>query len=103
MKEQEDRWSKRFYRRSPQLKFRSGLVNWLVQTSKRLGLHPSTIHLAIKILDSFMDGHKIEQEKLTLVAMAALTIAAKFAEKETKVVITYLSHKYTQFFVGGTP
>jgi len=85
LKDQEDRWSKRFYRRSPQLQFRNGLVNWLVVTCKELGLHPSTIHLAVKILDSFMDGHNIEQEKLTLVAIAALTIAAKFAEKETKV------------------
>ena len=39
-----------------------------------------------------MDGHNIEQEKLTLVAIAALTIAAKFAEKETKVLGQALFH-----------
>ena len=103
MKEQEDRWSKRFYRRSPQLQFRSGLVSWLIGTSKELGLHPSTIHLAIKILDSFMDGHNIEQEKLTLVAIAALTIAAKFAEKETKVLGQAFFHGFFILPANGFP
>ena len=44
-----------------------------------------------------MDGHNIEQEKLTLVAIAALTIAAKFAEKETKVLGQAFFHWF--FFI----
>ena len=45
----------------------------------------STLHLAVRLLDFFMDGHDIQQDKLILLAMAAITLAAKFDEKESKV------------------
>jgi len=86
MKGQEMRLYKRFFRKSPQLDFRQTLVNWIVMVGERSAkLKLNTLHLAVKLLDFFMDGHNIQQEKLYLVAMASLTIAAKFDEKESKV------------------
>ena len=80
---------KRFFRKSPQLDFRQTLVNWIVMVGERSAkLKLNTLHLAVKLLDFFMDGHNIQQEKLYLVAMASLTIAAKFDEKESKARIS---------------
>jgi len=85
MKGQEMRLHKRFFSKSPQLEFRQVLVSWMVLVVERAKLKRNTLHLAVKLLDFFMDGHNIQQDKLYLVAMASITIAAKFDEKETKV------------------
>ena len=45
---------------SPQIDKRSQLIEWLVGVSGKLGLSSSTMHLAVKLLIMFMDGHDIQ-------------------------------------------
>ena len=54
---------KSFYyirRQSPQLEKRSELVDWTTKVAEKLGLHQSSLHLAVRLLDLFMDGHDIQ-------------------------------------------
>ena len=46
--------------RSPQLSRRAELADWLSRVAESLGLGRCTLHLAVKILDYFMDGHDIQ-------------------------------------------
>jgi len=70
----------RIRRTSPQLGKRSQLVNWSRDISNKLQLHQNTFHLAIKLIDVFMDGHNIENPQLYLVALGGLLLAAKMEE-----------------------
>jgi len=85
MKLQESQFRKPFLRRSPQLECRRFLMDWLHKVVEKTRLRRNTLHLAAKLLDFFMDGHSIEASKTYLLAIACLTIAAKFEEKESRV------------------
>ena len=85
MKSQESRFGKRFYGRSPELKYRGCLVDWMCLVSEEKRLKRGTVHLAVKLLDFFMDGHTVEVGKIYMVAIACLTLAAKFEEKDSRV------------------
>ena len=54
---------------SPQLGARRPLVDWLSQIRERLRLEHDSLHLAVKIMDLFMDGHDIEQPQLYFVSI----------------------------------
>ena len=45
---------------SPQLDRRLQLVEWSGDVAASLGLTTNTLHLAIKLIDLFMDGHDIQ-------------------------------------------
>ena len=45
---------------SPQLHKRQHLVEWTVQVQEKMGLCEASLHLAVSILDLFMDGHDIQ-------------------------------------------
>ncbi|CAH4027424.1 cyclin-J-like [Pieris brassicae] len=62
---------------SPQLEFRGALVQQLREVSKKLGLSIATIHSAVAHLDLFMDAHRLRSDRLTHVALACLSLAAK--------------------------
>ena len=47
-------------RQSPQLEKRSQLVDWTADVAEKLGLQQSSLHLAVKLIDIFMDGHDIQ-------------------------------------------
>ena len=47
-------------RQSPQLDKRGQLVEWCCEVADKLGLCTSTLHLAVKLVDLFMDGHDIQ-------------------------------------------
>jgi len=85
MKMQESQFDKQYFQRSPQLSWRRVLIDWLHKIAEKTRLKRSTLHLCAKLLDFFMDGHNVEPGKIYLVAMACLTIAAKFEEKESRV------------------
>jgi len=70
---------------SPQIDKRSQLIEWLVGVSGKLGLSSSTMHLAVKLLIMFMDGHDIQNPQLYLVSLGSLLIAAKLEEKDGNV------------------
>ncbi|CAK1545423.1 unnamed protein product [Leptosia nina] len=66
---------------SPQLEFRGALVKQLREVSKKLGLSIATLHSAVAHLDLFMDAHRLRSDRLTHVALACLSLAAKADEK----------------------
>ena len=51
---------------SPQTDKRSQLIEWMVGVSGKLGLSTTTLHLAVKILVMFMDGHDIKVIRLVV-------------------------------------
>ena len=56
-----ERNSGRFIRRqSPQLEKRTQMVDWTCDVAEKLGLRQSSLHLAVKLIDLFMDGHDIQ-------------------------------------------
>ncbi|CAH0731357.1 unnamed protein product, partial [Brenthis ino] len=66
---------------SPQLEFRGSLVQQLRDVTKKLGLTIATLHSAVAQLDLFMDAHRLRADRLTHVALACLSLAAKSEEK----------------------
>ncbi|CAB3224846.1 unnamed protein product [Arctia plantaginis] len=66
---------------SPQLEFRGSLVQQLRDVTKKLGLSIATLHTAVAQLDLFMDAHRLRADRLTHVALACLSLAAKSEEK----------------------
>lgn len=69
-------------RQSPQLSRRRHLVEWTSEVQEKLHLHSSTLHLAVKIMDLFMDGHDIQEPQLYLVCLGALLLASKMEERD---------------------
>jgi len=72
-------------RQSPQLDKRAQLVDWTCDVAEKLGLCQSALHLAVKLIDLFMDGHDIQNPQLYLVCLGALLLAAKIEEKDGNV------------------
>ncbi|XP_059051927.1 uncharacterized protein LOC131846607 [Achroia grisella] len=69
---------------SPQLEFRGTLVQLLRDVSKKLSLTIATLHAAVAQLDLFMDAHRLRSDRLTHVALACLSLAAKSEEKVSR-------------------
>jgi len=77
--------SMEYKRQSPQISKRRHLVDWTSIVAEKLKLTSCTVHLAIKILDYFMDGHDIQDPQLYLVCLGSLLLASKVEEKESNV------------------
>ncbi|KAI9564632.1 putative cyclin-J-like [Daphnia sinensis] len=71
-KENERFYHYQFQARSPQL-------------NDKLGLSLSTFHLAVHLLDIFMDCHEIDQQQLMLAGSTCLLIAAKYVDVDSNV------------------
>jgi len=84
MKIQEEK-TEEFKRQSPQLSRRRHLVDWTSVVAEKLKLTNCTLHLAVKMLDYFMDGHDIQDPQLYLVCLGSLLLAAKMEEKDSNV------------------
>lgn len=70
---------------SPQLRYREVMVNFMRGVGECESLRRSTVHLAIYLLDAFMDNHSINDNRLNLVALSCLLLAAKMEENEPNV------------------
>ena len=64
--------------KSPQLKFRAEVVDFLSAVCKHLDISTGTRHTAVRLLDYFMDGHNVMYYRLKLVALTCLLIAGNF-------------------------
>ncbi|CAH1114417.1 unnamed protein product [Psylliodes chrysocephalus] len=69
-----------FIHQSPQFSYRSSLVEYLKQVCVEKKLSHCCLHLAVYILDIFMDNHSIIPERILLVTNVCLLLAAKFEE-----------------------
>lgn len=70
---------------SPQSAFRPLLVNLIRDVAQQQNLRRTTVHLAIYLMDAFMDNHKITNNRLKLTALSCIMLAAKIEENEPKV------------------
>lgn len=70
---------------SPQITFRSILVELIREVGQQQNLRRTTVHLAIYLMDSFMDNHNIAHNRLKLTALSCVLLAAKIEENEPKV------------------
>jgi len=68
-----------FQARSPQLGLRLHVVDWLAILCDTTGVCMTARHLAVALLDYFMDHHVIEKSQLTLVALSCLHIAGLYS------------------------
>ncbi|XP_041370740.1 cyclin-J-like [Gigantopelta aegis] len=64
---------------------RRHLVDWMSLIVEQLSLSTVTQHLAVYLLDYFMDCMEVEHHHLYLLAMTCLRVAAKFEEHTDKV------------------
>ncbi|CCD22623.1 B-type cyclin CLB5 NDAI_0A04670 [Naumovozyma dairenensis CBS 421] len=71
-----DNSSKYFIRPS----MRAILVDWLVEVHDKFQCYPETLFLAINIMDRFLSQNKVSMNKLQLLAITSLFVAAKFEE-----------------------
>ncbi|KAL4709118.1 hypothetical protein ACJJTC_014677 [Scirpophaga incertulas] len=71
---------------SPQLEFRGTLVQQLRDVTKKLDMSIATLHSAVALLDLFMDAHRLRADRLTHVALACLSLAAKSEEKYSRAL-----------------
>ena len=59
VRQEEKRPGLKYKKLSPQIEKRGKLVEWSKDVSDRLGFDSATFHLAVKLIDLFMDGHDI--------------------------------------------
>ncbi|SMN18174.1 similar to Saccharomyces cerevisiae YGR109C CLB6 B-type cyclin involved in DNA replication during S phase [Maudiozyma saulgeensis] len=59
---------------------RAILIDWLVEVHEKFQCFPETLYLAINIMDRFLADNKVNTDKLQLLAVTSLFIAAKFEE-----------------------
>jgi hypothetical protein len=61
-----------------QFKYRHVLVTWLRAVAEDLHLNNASVHLAVYLLDIFMDNHRIVEERLNLVALVCILLAGLY-------------------------
>lgn len=76
-----------------QLKYRHVLVTWMRAVAEELNLSNTSVHLAVYLLDIFMDNHRIVEERLGLVALVCILLAG---------VCMQLVHTKSNLFVSIT-
>nr|XP_032807960.1 cyclin-J-like isoform X2 [Petromyzon marinus] len=70
---------------SPQISLRRFFADLLAILSNRFKLCPTARHLAVYLLDLFMDRYDISVKQLYIVSLSCLVLASKFEEKEDRV------------------
>ncbi|KAI5800086.1 G2/mitotic-specific cyclin CYB1 [Geopyxis carbonaria] len=74
-----------------QWQMRDILIDWLIEVHTRFRLLPETLFLAVNIVDRFLSNKSVPLEKLQLVGVTAMFIAAKYEEVYAPHV-QYFSH-----------
>ncbi|XP_048885711.1 cyclin-J-like [Brienomyrus brachyistius] len=70
---------------SPQIGMRRYFADLLAILSNRYQLCPTARHLAVYLLDLFMDHYDVALKQLYAIALSCLLLASKFEEKEDRV------------------
>lgn len=62
-------------------KMRAILIDWLVDVHYKYALLPQTLHIAILLIDRFLEKNKaLKRQKLQLVGITAMFVASKYEE-----------------------
>ncbi|KAF7221463.1 cyclin-J isoform X2 [Nothobranchius furzeri] len=70
---------------SPQLRFRRYFADLIAVISNHFRFCPAARHLAVYLLDLFMDRYDVTVQQLQVASSACLLLASKFEEKEDRV------------------
>ncbi|XP_037637273.1 cyclin-J [Sebastes umbrosus] len=70
---------------SPQLNLRRYFADLIAIVSNRFRLCPAARHLAVYLLDLFMDRYDVSVQQLHMVSLSCLLLASKFEEREDRV------------------
>ncbi|XP_062851324.1 cyclin-J [Trichomycterus rosablanca] len=70
---------------SPQLNLRRYFADLIAILSNKFRLCPAARHLAVYLLDLFMDRYDISVQQLHMVALSCLLLSSKFEEREDRV------------------
>uniref|UniRef100_A0A3Q2V6V0 Cyclin J n=1 Tax=Haplochromis burtoni TaxID=8153 RepID=A0A3Q2V6V0_HAPBU len=74
-----------FKGQSPQLNLRRYFADLIAIVSNRFRLCPTARHLAVYLLDLFMDRYDVTVQQLHMVSLSCLLLASKFEEREDRV------------------
>jgi hypothetical protein len=80
-------------------KMRTILVDWLVDVHLKFRLLPETLFLAVDLIDRFLDKKVVNRQKLQLVGVVAMLLAAKYEEifpPEVKDFIYIAANTYSR-------
>uniref|UniRef100_A0A672HDC9 Cyclin-J-like protein n=1 Tax=Salarias fasciatus TaxID=181472 RepID=A0A672HDC9_SALFA len=70
---------------SPQLNLRRYFADLIATVSNRFKLCPAARHLAVYLLDLFMDRYDVTVQQLHMVSLSCLLLASKFEDREDRV------------------
>lgn len=70
-------------------RMRSILIDWLIDVHYSLCLLQETLYLTIELLDKFLSIRMVSKNKLQLVGVTALMVAAKYEEVECPEIETF--------------
>ncbi|XP_016892635.1 cyclin-J isoform X2 [Cynoglossus semilaevis] len=70
---------------SPQLNLRRYYTDLIAVISNHFRLCPTARHLAVYLLDLFMDRYDVTEQQLAVVSLSCLLLASKFEEREDRV------------------
>jgi len=74
------------------------LIDWLVDVHLKFHLRTRTLFLTVTLIDRFLEKQQVAKEKLQLVGITSLLIAAKFGEMsppDLKTLAWVTDHTYT--------
>ncbi|XP_078509877.1 cyclin-J-like protein [Lissotriton helveticus] len=74
-----------YHAHSPQIGMRRYFADLLAILCNRYHLCPTARHLAVYLLDLFMDHYDVAIKQLYVIALSCLLLASKFEEKEDRV------------------
>lgn len=69
------------------------LVDWMVEVQQQLEFNHEVLYLSVKLLDLYLNGRRIEKEKLQLLGGAAMFIACKFEVNLFFFLLAFFSSK----------
>ncbi|XP_034041411.1 cyclin-J [Thalassophryne amazonica] len=70
---------------SPQLNLRRYFADLIATISNSFRLCPAARHLAVYLLDLFMDRYDVTMQQLHMVSLSCLVLASKFEERDDRV------------------
>ncbi|KAL4334648.1 hypothetical protein GQ457_07G022820 [Hibiscus cannabinus] len=59
---------------------RAILIDWLVEVAEEYRLVPDTLHLTVNYIDRYLSGNTMNRQRLQLLGVACMMIAAKYEE-----------------------
>lgn len=74
-----------FRGQSPQLHLRKKMIKWMDTVCQKMEFCTIVQHLAVRLLDIFMDNHIINSDHLRMVIIGCLIVAVKLEERDNPI------------------